>query len=354
MEKELTPQEKWNKATLANNFIFYKVMRHHPEECKELLELLLQMEIDHIVMTQEESIDIDPFSKGIRMDVYAKNDTQVFDLEVQAIDTKELPERARYYQGIMDADNLPSGEVYSKLKESYIIFICLEDIFHQGLPLYRFENLCIEDNKIKLQDRTHKYFFAASNCDKLTDERQKAFFNLLLNNKINDSYTNRLSELLTEAKMNIQWRMQYMEFERELAYAKAAGRTLGYEIGIAEGKELGIERGKELGLVEGKELGLVEGKELGLVEGRNIGLSEGRELGLSEGKELGLTEGKQLGLAEGKELGLLQGKELGFNQGCSEQALKDAVILIKDFNISPELAAEKLGVDIDLLKEKLK
>ena len=40
--RELTPEEKWEQATLANNFIFYKVMRHHPDACKELLELAPQ------------------------------------------------------------------------------------------------------------------------------------------------------------------------------------------------------------------------------------------------------------------------------------------------------------------------
>ena len=43
MEQELTAEEKWNKATLANNFIFYKVMRSHPEECKHLIEMLLKL-----------------------------------------------------------------------------------------------------------------------------------------------------------------------------------------------------------------------------------------------------------------------------------------------------------------------
>ena len=38
--RTLTPAEKWERATLANGFIFYKVMRHHPNECRELLELL--------------------------------------------------------------------------------------------------------------------------------------------------------------------------------------------------------------------------------------------------------------------------------------------------------------------------
>ena len=40
-KKELTPEEKWEQATLANNFIFYKVMRHHQDACKQLLEMLL-------------------------------------------------------------------------------------------------------------------------------------------------------------------------------------------------------------------------------------------------------------------------------------------------------------------------
>ena len=29
MEKNLTPEEKWERATIANNFIFYKVMHNN-------------------------------------------------------------------------------------------------------------------------------------------------------------------------------------------------------------------------------------------------------------------------------------------------------------------------------------
>ena len=35
--------KEWKKATLANNFIFYKVMRHHPDACKQLIEMLLNI-----------------------------------------------------------------------------------------------------------------------------------------------------------------------------------------------------------------------------------------------------------------------------------------------------------------------
>ncbi len=65
--KEITPEEKWKTATIANNFIFYKIMRHNPDVCKELLERLLEIEIDHIDMRGEETIETDFGSKGIRL-----------------------------------------------------------------------------------------------------------------------------------------------------------------------------------------------------------------------------------------------------------------------------------------------
>ena len=120
-EKELTLEEKWEQATIANNFLFYKVMHDNPDVCKQLLEILLEMEIDKIDMNTQEVINIDWRSKGIRLDVYAKNSNQVFDIEMQSTDTLELPERARYYQGAMDIDSLKAGDEYKDLKNSYVI-----------------------------------------------------------------------------------------------------------------------------------------------------------------------------------------------------------------------------------------
>ena len=45
---ELSIEQKWEKATIANNFIFYKIMQNNHDVCKELLEILLKMKIDHI------------------------------------------------------------------------------------------------------------------------------------------------------------------------------------------------------------------------------------------------------------------------------------------------------------------
>ena len=232
-EPNQTPEEKWEQATIANNFIFYKVMRNNPDVCKELLEILLKIEIDHIDMRCEETIETDFGSKGIRLDVYAKNETKAFNIEMQTSDTKELPERARYYQGTIDVDCLKSGQKYKELKDSYVIFICKDDIFknekdeYYGLPCYSFENLCRENNSVKLNDRTLKYFFIADNCDKILDERQKAFMKLVIGHKASDDFSRKIEQLTEDAKHNMQWKRQYMEWERQRTYDFENGKEAG-------------------------------------------------------------------------------------------------------------------------------
>ena len=137
---------------------------------------------------------------------------------MQTTDTKELPERARYYQSCIDVDCLKSGQKYKDLKDSYVIFICITDLFEKGLPCYSFENLCREDVSIHLNDRSYKYFFIADNCDKILNEKQKAFLGLVVGKKASDSFSKKVEQLTEEAKHNIQWKRQYMEWERQRTY----------------------------------------------------------------------------------------------------------------------------------------
>ena len=235
--KNLTPEEKWEQATIANNYIFYKVMHENPDICKELLEILLEMKIDRIEIYQEKELLAEFGKKGIRMDVYARGMDKSFDLEIQACDTGELPERARYYQGIMDTTQLESGQDFKNLNSSYIIFICIPDIFKKGLGKYTFENLCLENPEIKLNDRAYKYFFIARNYDKLLNEQQKAFMKCMLSNESSSTFTEKIIRMVKNAKLNTQWRNSFMEFERQLAYSFREGKAEGMELGKTEGRD---------------------------------------------------------------------------------------------------------------------
>ena len=281
MANEMSLEEKWEKAWLENNFIFYHVFHNNPNLCKQLLEILLRINIDRIEMHNEETIYVDYESKGVRLDIYAKNENQAFNIEMQVLDSKDLPKRSRYYQALIDVDCLKSGQLYSTLKDSYIIFICMEDIFGQGLPLYQFENLCLENKNLSLGENTHKYFFIAPNCDKIEDKEQFAFFKFLTKREQNNNFTEQLAQMTKNAKINLQVRNKYMEYERLKAYARFDGLT----------------------------------------EGRAEGLAEGRSEGLAEGR--------------------------------AEEKLKNAIIIVREFNQAPEIVAEKIGIDLAELQKAL-
>ena len=59
----------------------------------------------------------------------------------------------------MDVDNLLRGQSYAELKESYVIFICTQDPFGVGLPVYTFRSVCSEDGSILLDDKSVKVFY---------------------------------------------------------------------------------------------------------------------------------------------------------------------------------------------------
>ena len=236
-EKEtiITPEEEWKNATIANNFIFYKVMRYNPDVCKQLLEILLEIKIDHIEMKQEEYVEIDYGKKGIRLDVYASGSDKAFNLEMQATDTQELPERSRYYQSTLDLDDLNAGTDYKELKTSYIIFICVPDIFGKGLAKYSFENICLEEPALKLNDRAYKLFFIAKNYDKLLNEEQKAFMKLVTSNESTSTFADTVSKLVEDAKRNTQWRKQFMDFKHYMSQSFREGKEEGLQEGIQQG-----------------------------------------------------------------------------------------------------------------------
>ena len=218
MEKEPTPLEKWNSLTLANNFIFCKVLEENPDVCKELLEMLLDIKIDRIEQPKsEQTFKTDFDSRGIRLDVYVKDGTgRCFDIEIQTSNYMRLEKRARYYQGLMDVDSIQSGQEYSALKDSYVIFLCLGDAFGHRLPVYTFRYRAEEDKNILRNDGTVNIFFNATMYDKMQSENLRSFFKYLCGKNSDDNFTDRLSALVERVKMNAQWRHRYMTIEQEI------------------------------------------------------------------------------------------------------------------------------------------
>ena len=194
--------------------------------------MLLNIQIESISLAQpEKTLDVDFFAKGIRLDVFVKDETdRSYDIEMQVIGKKHLPLRARYYQSVLDISSLHAGDDYECLSESYVIFLCLEDIFHKGLPIYTFKSICTEDNGLFLNDKTTKVFCNALKYDKMPAEKLRTFFKFLLENKPDETdFSKTLSEKVTRAKIPEDTKRIFMTLQQEITLAAKEAFEEGYK-----------------------------------------------------------------------------------------------------------------------------
>ena len=96
-------EQKWQDATIQDNFIFSKTLEMNPELCRRLIELILYPEREKVIESRTDS-------KGIRLDVYVEDSqNRSFDLEIQIANSDNIAKRMRYYQGLIDGDKLKRG-----------------------------------------------------------------------------------------------------------------------------------------------------------------------------------------------------------------------------------------------------
>ena len=207
-----------DKLTFADDGMFQEVMRN-PEICAELIERLLHLKVGHVEYPELEKA-IKPFytTKGVRLDVYLKDEDKIIDVELQCYPQEALGKRTRYYQSMIDMDSLMKGQDYPELKESYILFICKQDPFFideenklsYGLPCYTFQNICKENAEVNLNDKSLTVIYNASAYEAEKDEKIKAFLHFISTNEPGkDDFTKRLSKLVEKIKDNEKFRSDY-------------------------------------------------------------------------------------------------------------------------------------------------
>ena len=207
--------------------------------------ILPELDIDHVEYPElQKTIKEDFEAKGIRLDAYV-NDGKgtVYDIEMQAVTSKYLPRRTRYYQSMIDLQLVDKGQDYDTLNDSYIIFICLSDLFGKGRYRYSFENICKEDTEVMLNDGAKKIFLNADGKKGDISEELKAFLDYVAGRPSEDAFVKKLESAVEKAKKNRKWRREYMT----LLMRDRENQKIGKEIGKIFGA---ISMGKDLGLSE--------------------------------------------------------------------------------------------------------
>ena len=97
------------ELTIADNFMFGAVMTIS-DNCRRMLELSLDICVGSVEVNTEKSFFYHPEYKGVRLDVYAKDDNNThYDVEMQVAKKEALAKRTRYYHSQMDMELLGKG-----------------------------------------------------------------------------------------------------------------------------------------------------------------------------------------------------------------------------------------------------
>ena len=105
------------------------------------------------------------YGRGVRFDVLAEDsEGKIYDCEVQRANKGAIPRRARYNSSMMDARELAKGEEYSKLPETWVIFITENDIYGAGFPLYHVERI-VQEIQRPFDDGAHILYVNGANRD---------------------------------------------------------------------------------------------------------------------------------------------------------------------------------------------
>lgn len=243
--------KQYEELTFTDNFMFCKIMENNPDVCKKVLEIILGKRIKEISFVSKEStIDIKWNGKSVRLDVYVDDgkDT-IYDVEMQARDNDNLSMRTRYYQSVLDLNQIEKGADYDELKNNMVIFICTFDHFGKGLPVYTFSNRCKEALELELGDGTSKIFVNAKGNTENLPEDFRAFLKYLNGEIIKDnSFISTLENEVEAARNKEEWRVEYMSLMVEFRERYKEGK----EDGVSQEKANGIRIVVEIGQEDGK------------------------------------------------------------------------------------------------------
>lgn len=247
---ERKPKKLLKDLNLIDRFLFAEVMEDSGVY-QAVLEMIFGKEI-HLkegVQSEKEMRTLPSF-RGIRLDVWGEDEASViYNSEMQAENTMNLPRRSRYYQSVMDAGLLEPGVVnFNELKDVWLITIAPFDLFGENRCRYTFRMRCDESEGLALQDGAVRMFLNTRGQDKTgISEELQTFLNYVEHSdetvlaRCGSERLKKLHERVKQIKSNEVSEVKYMQFWEE--------KVMERQEGIKEGEKKGEKKGEYVKLI---------------------------------------------------------------------------------------------------------
>lgn len=220
--------------TIKDNFMFCAVMSEE-ENCIGFLEMVLGFPIAKIDVSYERNMVYHPEYKGIRLDVYAKDEANKhYNVEMQVRREISIEKRARYYHSQMDMELLSAGISYEGLPDTFVIFICDYDPFGKGLYYYTCRTKCEEDALLEYEDGCRTIYLSTKGKDEEKVPKSLVRFLKFVaadieqsDQDFEDDYVEQLQKSIHTVKESREMGERYMIFEEMMEEERRVGRIEG-------------------------------------------------------------------------------------------------------------------------------
>ena len=124
---------------------------------------------------------------------------------------------------------------YSELKRNIVIFICTFDPYGEDRHIYTFENRCVQNPDISLEDATQKIVLNTKGKIDDVPKSLKLFLDYIETDIAEDEYTKEVDEAVVEIQNDERWRESIMTVDQVIKDAANAAaeesRLQGIELG---------------------------------------------------------------------------------------------------------------------------
>ena len=251
-------QRTLEELNLMDSFLF-EASTEDSEDAKKIAKIIIERVTGHTVRnltveTQKDLKGIVRNNRGIRMDIYSKEtdgDTilRIYDIEPNNYREPELPGRSRFYQSMIDAKLLSSGEKVETLPELMMIWILPYDPFGDDRMIYTVKNIVTENPNLVYNDGVEK-LFVYTRGTKGGSPKLKELLRYLEDTVPENAVDEELREMQTivgKVKHRKDVGEHYMTLQEIIDFEK----QYSYEDGLEAGRESGLKEGLETGFMNG-------------------------------------------------------------------------------------------------------
>ena len=226
---------QWESIGICNDFIFCKVMQDEDLLMGLIRIILPDLDFQRIEVQSQKSVEIGQDIHGVRFDIFATGDNgTVIEIEMQVLDTGNLPKRLRYYSSMIDTQMLEKGVPYHRLRDSYTIIICPFDQYGLGLHRYTFTNRCSQATELEMGDGATKIVLNAVGTADDIDGGLRAFLDYVAGKPSENPYVQKVDHAVRLARGNKEWRKEYMTLKMRDLENQEVGIQIGRKQGRAE------------------------------------------------------------------------------------------------------------------------